>query len=326
MLRLGDRGADLLRLRRRCPDRRADIHRGEFAVRALFGPGHAGLLVFLGEPRIEHAAELHVAGVAAGRDHDALFGLDRDVLAVRLRDDAAHAALVVVVANDARHLVAAENLRALLARALGEPPHKSRAVAVSSRRDDLFLDVPLVGDEGARHARSVRRRHRLVDEGDAVVEQELERRDALVGVLPHEIAVVVAGVATLVIGPVGEQLVGRILDAVLLLERVAAAEMHAPAAQHGVAADIVIFLDEDHGGAVVARRDSRRQARGAGADDHHVSRKIPFHSGICLGAKSWAGIAVRAAFWRRRARGQGGRARGSMRETRASPALLSLPL
>ena len=56
----------------------ADVHGGELAVGALVHVGLAGLLVFLGQPRIEHAAEVDVAGVAAGGDDDALGGADVD--------------------------------------------------------------------------------------------------------------------------------------------------------------------------------------------------------------------------------------------------------
>ena len=57
----------------------------------LIDVGLAGLLVFLGQPRIEHAAEVDVAGVAAGGDDDALGGADVDGLAVGLHLDAEHA-------------------------------------------------------------------------------------------------------------------------------------------------------------------------------------------------------------------------------------------
>src|SRR6185312_15159285 len=66
----------------------------------------------------------------------------------------------------------------------------------------------------------------------------------------------------------------------LLLQRVTAAEMDPAAAQHGVAADVEILLDQDHRGAMVARRDGGGEARGAGADDDDISGEIPFHGGI----------------------------------------------
>ena len=193
--RLGDGGADLAGLGAGRPERRADLHRGELAVGALERVGQAGLLVFLGEPRIEHAAEVDVAGVAAGRDDDALLGLDGDVAAVGLDHDAAAPCRLCLVAHDLRHLVLEQDLHALLARAFGETADQSRAVAIAPRRDHFARDVPFVGDEDPRHGRGVRRDDRLLDEGDAVVEQELEGRHAFVGEGAHQIAVVVAAVA-----------------------------------------------------------------------------------------------------------------------------------
>ena len=58
--------------------------------------------------------------------------------------------------------------------------------------------------------------------------------------------------------------------------------MDAAAAQHGVPADVEILLDDDDRGAVVARRHGGCEACGARADDHDISRKIPFHPGIAL--------------------------------------------
>src|SRR6187399_2967894 len=55
-----------------------------------------------------------------------------------------------------------------------------RRALSARRRDHLARDVPLVGDEHPRHRCGVRRDDRLLDEGDTVVEQELERRHAFV--------------------------------------------------------------------------------------------------------------------------------------------------
>ena len=184
------------------------------------------------------------------------------------------------VAHDLRHLVLEQDLHALLARAFGQAANQPRAVAVAPRRDHLARDMPFVGDEHPRHGRGVRRDDRLLDEGDAVVEQELEGRHAFVGERANEIAVVVAAVAAAVADPVGENLLGAVLDVELLLQGVAAAEMDAAAAQHGVAADVEVLLDDDHRGAVVARRHGGGEARGARADDHDIRRKLPFHGGL----------------------------------------------
>ena len=71
---------------------------------------------------------------------------------------------LALVAHDLRHLVLEQDLRALLARAFGEPADEARAVAVAPRRDHLAWDVPFVGDEDPRHRRSIRRDDRLLDE------------------------------------------------------------------------------------------------------------------------------------------------------------------
>ena len=124
---------------------------------------------------------------------------------------------------------------------------------------------------------------------DAVVEQELEGRHAFVGEGAHQIAVVVAAVAAPVRGPIGEHLVGAVLDVEFLLQGVAAAEMDAAAAQHGVAADVEILLDDDHRGAVVARRHGG--ARPAAPAPMTTTSAEKFHS---IRGLPWAG-SVRAA-------------------------------
>ena len=112
----------------------------------------------------------------------------------------------------------------------------------------------------------------------------------------HQVAVVVAAVAAPMRGPVVEHPVGTVLDLEFLLQGVAAAEMDAAAAQHGMAADVVVLLDDNDRGAVVARRHGRGEARGAGADDHDISGEIPFHPGVSRagGILTEAGIRVKA--------------------------------
>ena len=166
-----------------------------------------------------------------------------------------------LLADDPGHLVLEQDLRALLARAFGQPPHEPRAVAVAVRRHHLGRDVPFLGDEDARQGRGVDRADRLLDELDAVVEQELVGRDVLVGVDADQIAVAVAALGVVGAHPVEEHLVGVVLDVELLLQRMAAAELHASAAQHAAAADVVVLLDHDHRGAELARRDGGGQAR-----------------------------------------------------------------
>jgi hypothetical protein len=79
-----------------------------------------------------------------------------------------------------------------------------------------------------------------------------------------------------------EHLVGAVLDIEFLLQGMTAAELDTAAAQHGVAADIEILLDNNDRSAVIARRNGSRQTGGAGADDDHIGGKIPFHwAGPC---------------------------------------------
>ncbi len=83
--------------------------------------------------------------------------------------------------------------------------------------------------------------------------------------------------------PVGENLIGRVLDAGLLLERMAAAEVHAPTAENAAATDIVILVDNDDGGAVIACRDGGRQSSDTSPDHHHLRRAIPIALRTALG-------------------------------------------
>ena len=108
------------------------------------------------------------------------------------------------------------------------------------------------------------------------------RRHRLVGEHAHQVAVAVAALAMVVAHPVREHQVGRILDAELLLQRVAAAETDAAARQHAAAADVVVLVDHDHRGAEIERRDGGGQARDAGADDDHVGGVVPAQAGRAL--------------------------------------------
>jgi hypothetical protein len=123
--RAGDRGTEPAGLQRRAPQRCADVHGGEFAVGALHAEGHAGLLVFLGKPRIEHAAEVDVAGMAAAGDDDTLARLDGQFSIAVARRDAEDPPSVVVFAHDAGQLVAQQDLHALLVCAGGQRAHQA---------------------------------------------------------------------------------------------------------------------------------------------------------------------------------------------------------
>src|SRR5207248_8392520 len=60
---LGDARAEFAGIVEQSPKRGADVHGGKLAAGILIGPRHAGeAAIFLREPRIEHAAEVDVAG------------------------------------------------------------------------------------------------------------------------------------------------------------------------------------------------------------------------------------------------------------------------
>src|SRR3984893_2286880 len=61
----------------RCPPKRcADSHGGDLSVAGLAGVGLTHYLILLGQPRIEHPAEVHIAGMAARTDDHTLLCLD----------------------------------------------------------------------------------------------------------------------------------------------------------------------------------------------------------------------------------------------------------
>ena len=114
-------------------------------------------------------------------------------------------------------------------------------------------------------------------------EQEFERRHAVVGEGADDLAVVVAigrkavGLDHRPVGQVLEEQIGRIRDAVFLLVAGAAAERQIAAGGDGVAADMVLRLDDDDRRAGLARDNRGRQAGRAGADDDDVGLAIPLH-------------------------------------------------
>ena len=209
--------------------------------------------------------------------------------------DAEHPAGIVLLAHDRRHLVLEEDLRALLARAFLQPAHQAGAVAVSPRRDHLARDVPFLGDEDAIDRRGIRRADRLLDELDAVLDQEIVGRDVLVGENAHQVAVAEPALAVVVAHPVVEHLVGRVLDVQFLLQGVAAAELDPAAAQHAAAADVEVLVDHDDRGAVVARRDGGGQSGDARADHDHVGGVVPSDVAVGLGARLLSPPAIATA-------------------------------
>ena len=75
--------------------------------------------------------------------------------------------------------------------------------------------------------------------------------------------------------PILVNLLRRILDAELVLQGMAAANLHAPSTEHGAATDIEVLVDKDDRRTVVTRTDGRRQSGGSGADHDHIGRMIP---------------------------------------------------
>ena len=266
------------------PQRRAKVHRRKLAVGALMHVRLAGLLVFLGEPRIEGAAEVDITGVPAGRNDDALGGANVHRIAAVDGGDAEHAAGIVLLAHDRRHLVLEEDLHAFLACAFFQTAHQAGAVAATPRCDDLARDVPFLGDEDAVDRRGVGRADRLLDELDAVVDQEVVSCDVLVGEHANQIAVAQLAFGVVVAHPIQKNLVGRVLDAELLLQSMAAANLHTATAEHAAAADVVVLLDDDNRGTIVACGNGCGQASDAGADDDHVHRVVPPDAAIGLRA------------------------------------------
>ena len=211
------------------PQRRPDRHRGQLAVAALPRPRLAGDLVLLGQPRVERAAQGHVAGAAAGGHQHALVGPDVHGAAVVGGGDAEHPPGGRALAHDARHLVAHEDLRALRPRALLERPDESGAHAGRMMRHPLAGHRPLDGALLAAHPRRLRRPDQVVLELDAVLDQELVGGGVLVGEGAHQVPVAVAALQVVVAYPVYEHLLRRVLDPVLLLVAGAAAEVHVAA-------------------------------------------------------------------------------------------------
>ena len=110
---LGERQSHLARLVEKAPQRGPHLHPGELAARVLVGPGHAGkAAIFLGQARVEHAAELDIAGRAAGRDHHRLRRADVAPLALHVDGDAEDAARARAFAVDRHHAVLEQDLDA----------------------------------------------------------------------------------------------------------------------------------------------------------------------------------------------------------------------
>ena len=157
------------------PQRRPHRHRRELAVPALPRPRLAGHLVLLGQPGVEGAPEVDVAGAAAGGDEQPLEGADVDGAAVVDGGDPEHPPRGGALPDDARHLVPQQHLGALGARALLEGADEARADPGLVVRHPLARDGPLHGALLPAHLRGPRRPHEVVLELDAVLDEETRR-------------------------------------------------------------------------------------------------------------------------------------------------------
>src|SRR5712691_2170109 len=78
-----------------------------------------------------------------------------------------------------------------------------------------------------------------------------------------------------------EHAVRRILDAVFLLQARAATQSNVPAAFYPMSADIVILLDHNHGGAVLAGLNRGRESASSRAHNDDVRDFVPVPGGGC---------------------------------------------
>ena len=223
---------------KRCPD----LHAGDFSAGILGSIGLARVAaVFLGEAGIEYAAEIHVAGAAAGADDDAFAGADIELGALGLHGDSDHAARVVVLPDNAGHPVVKKDLHARFPRGCLQRAHDADAPGSGfpdgggstvrrseSARIAKTAACMALGSRLARlgHAATVGYRFRP---NQSMGHEKVVGENVVVGESANDVAVVEAvlgGAVGLHYGPVGEVLeddIGRIHDSGRFLGRGAAA-------------------------------------------------------------------------------------------------------
>jgi hypothetical protein len=178
-----------------------------------------------------------------------------------------------------------ENLYPLAPRAPLERPDDTGPVSSLIVSHELAADRPFTRSDLSRYGRSVLGSAEVVFLPiESVLGQKLERRYSLVGKPANELSIVESGCDVVWPGPVSEDPVGRILDALLLLEPVAATKVHAAAAHDGDSADVKMLLDQQHRGASVARRNGRREAGCSCSEDDDVDFAVP---GNLVGLGGW---------------------------------------
>ena len=125
---LRDTGAEFPSLVGGAPKRCPDLHGGDFSAGILGSIGLARVAaVFLGEAGIEYAAEIHVAGAAAGGRDDAFPGADIELGALGLHGDSGHPARVVILPDNAGHPVLKKDLHARFPRGCLQRAHDADA-------------------------------------------------------------------------------------------------------------------------------------------------------------------------------------------------------
>ncbi len=291
---LRDMGAEFRGLVGGAPKRCPHLHGGDFSAGILAGIGLARVAaVFLGEARIEYAAELHVAGRAACGDDDASPAADIELgAAFDLHRDSGHPARVVILPDNAGHPVVQKDLHARFPRGCLQRAHDADAPGsgfpdfeghgYAGLNPRVFQDGRVHGP-GSRlarlgHAPTVGFRFRPFK---SMGHQKVVGENVVVGESANEVAVVEAVLGGPVAphrGPVAEILekdIGRIHDSGRFLGRGAAAQRDVAGADGGVAADVVDGLDQDYRRAVLLGNNGGGQPGSAGSDHHNVGFMIP---------------------------------------------------
>ena len=160
-------------------------------------------------------------------------------------------------------------------RALLERPHQTRPRGVV----DGLLQVLGPGDRGLA-SKGIdpfgRDAVRLdIGELDTVLNQELEDLDVAISERPNDLPIVVAGVCMVWSRVLQVHLVGRVLDAVLLLDARPTSKGNAALADDAVTADIEVLFDNQHRNVVVTRPDRGWHPRRARPDDDDIGFEIP---------------------------------------------------
>ena len=144
-----ENGAEFRSLVGGAPKRCPNLHAGDFSAGILGSIGLARVAaVFLGEPRIEYAAELHVAGAATGANNNAFAGADIELSAFDLHRDSGHPARVVILPDNAGHPVLKKDLHARFPSGCLQRAHDADAPG------NGFPDLEGLGFAGLNNARN----------------------------------------------------------------------------------------------------------------------------------------------------------------------------